>query len=492
MAATGKNIKPQSLPSRIIKKLPAKKNPVAEPKLPASVKRLTKTSRKVEPSSCGPSALWDNEDCLREISSYLGPSDLYSLLTVSRTFYIAAAPILYKNLRLPPGCPCHGPPQYNEDMAAKYSTSVEFFPHSHRTHYSTRLKAPRVRTHIVNYDVADKSTGRDKHDRTTAWGTHKCHNCPKAPPPPERYVLRPTVTAVNRQIYDQRSKHIMVPLGTKSADKTVHISLNLDKNKIRSETMYGPNKKPVTPTKKLTFVILPRYWDCGHVLVEKPGRRTVIRTICSSIVNFIFQHHDHAIRIVGLEDCDPFASNFDWACRDSRATTAARTFDQVLERRLADTWAVKSWSNDDKDRLREHVELMTFREYLESGDWGEEFSWQLVGRWLNALDLRERGLMKTPVLPGSKKPKRKKHKTYDTDSDTDTDITDYSEAEVEEDLRDGEADGQKQNEGEKERVKEEETDEEDYWRRRAAVSSAGPGGLPGVCARCVRVVEVML
>lgn len=393
--------------------MPIPEKPAPKDHGPTPWKRKIWKNVKLPP---GLSALWGNEDCLREVCSYLGSGDLHSLLTVSRTFYNAATPILYRVLVSPPGCPCHGLPGRNDDLAAKYSTALEFLPHSHRVHHP-RLKASRVRTHIVNFDFSDKSTQVDKHQRTAAWGTYKCPNCPKAAPPPERIVLRPTITAMDYQPYDKTPKHVLVPLGTKCADKIVHISLNMGKGVYKLGGRDQRNyRKPVTPTQQLTFILLPRFWDCGHVILGDL-KSSLVRTIMHSIASVVLAHHDHAIRVVGLENCDPFVGEAEWNKRKARERTSITTFHMQMDYYLTWSQYVRGWAEDDKEACRNKVTFQTFRDYLEEGNWGEELSWQLVGRWLNALDRREKGVMKTHDFPG---PKKRKRQFYNSDTETDS------------------------------------------------------------------------
>lgn len=426
---------------------------------PASTDDTTPTKGKAAQSTA-PSVLWQNEDCLLEMCSYLGRGDLHSLLTVNRAFYNAATPILYRVLVQRAGCPCHGLLGRNEALAAQFSTALEFFPHSHQSHHP-RLKAPRVRTHIVNYDFQDKSAHLDKHGRSTAWGTHKCINCPKAPPPPERIVLRPSVTVLDYQPYDKRPKRVLVPLGTKCTNKIVHVSLNTGRGTFSAQNGYRRYPKPVTPTQTLTFVILPRFWDCGHVVVGD-AKYNLLRTLMESIAGLACTYHDHSVHVVGLEDWDPFSSA-NWEIfedRESRNITEfKRQLDSVMNRNF-----LPHWTSDDKEACRNKFTYQTFRDYLQHGDWGEEFSWQLVGRWLNALELSEKGLMKTPVLPGSKKKtkvvkkavgkkRKRKRNRYETETESEIDFTD------------DESDWGDEGETEvavKAEMAEPETDEEDY------------------------------
>lgn len=104
---------------------------------------------------------------------------------------------------------------------------------------------------------------------------------------------------------------------------------------------------------------------------------------------------------MGLENHDPFGPKWEWLSRDLLAAQSIQRFKKQLDLLLK--WGpTDHWSAEEKDRVRNKISFQTFRHYLESGDWGEELSWQLVGRWLNALDAREKGLMKPPEVPFSK------------------------------------------------------------------------------------------
>ncbi|BEJ12916.1 hypothetical protein CspHIS471_0300900 [Cutaneotrichosporon sp. HIS471] len=384
-----------------------------------------------------PSNLWVNEDCLHEICSYLGPGDISKALTINSAFYNAATPHLYRVLKQRAGCDCIGLYDRNIELVSKYTTAIEFFPHSHRTHLP-RLDTGRITTHIVNYDWNNKSTDQDLHGRTAAWGTYKCPQCPKAPAPPKRLILRPGCTVADFiKKGDRKSKRVMIPLGTKCTDKIVHISLNMGKSAF-STGRYGAKPKPITPTKKLTFVILPAFWDCGPIILEQ-RRPMLLRSLSESLASHVIKLHDHSIRIVGLEVRDPFAPESEWYLHEVRQAVARTQFRNELERQFG-CWPISTaWSAEDKDRVRNKVTFQTLRDYLEHGDWGEELGQELVGRWLNALDARENGRMITPALPGAKRGKtapkkattkrnRRKRK-YESDTEPEAELS--SEEEIE-------------------------------------------------------------
>lgn len=181
----------------------------------------------------------------------------------------------------------------DEALVRKYTTAIEFFPHSHHTHLP-RLETGRVTTHIVNYDWNDRSRKKDKHGRTAAWGTYKCRHCPKAPAPAQRLVLRPVFTALGyKKRPDKRPKRVVVPLGTKCADKIVHISLNMGKSVFSPQPWRDPYTLPVTPTKRLTFVILPVFWDCGPVILDT-ARPKILCSLCDALSALVLKLHDHS------------------------------------------------------------------------------------------------------------------------------------------------------------------------------------------------------
>ncbi|GMK57818.1 hypothetical protein CspeluHIS016_0406520 [Cutaneotrichosporon spelunceum] len=375
-----------------------------------------------------PVALWVNEDCLYEISSYLGSGDLAKLLTVNSAFYTAAAPHLYRVLKQRAGCECRGLYDRNTELVSRYTTAVEFFPHSHHTHHP-RLETGHITTHIVNFDVNDKSTGVDIHGRSAAWGTYKCPRCPKAPAPPKRLVLRPVYTTANfSKKGERKSKLVVIPLGTKCVNKIVHISLNMGKATFTSQARYGFSPRPINPFKKMTFVIFPAFWNCGPVILEQSGLNH-LRSLRNSILSHVTKLYDHTIHIVGLEVRDPFAPEWEWNQRELRESNAILHFEDDLEQYIRQWFTHPDWTAAEKDRFRNRITYQTLRDYLENGDWGEELNWALVGRWLNALDARENGRMTTPVLPGIRRGKKvprkalaKRKRKYESETETESEV----------------------------------------------------------------------
>jgi hypothetical protein len=188
-----------------------------------------------------------------------------------------------------------------------------------------------------------------------------------------------------------------------------------------------------------------------------------MRSLRNSLIGLIINLHDHSVHIVGLENLDPFASERSWDLSKALETKAVSTFKKELNHQLT-WWPLHTWPEEDRDRVRSKVTFQSLRGYLRIGDWGEEFSWQLVGRWLNALAARRSGKMKTPVIrltkaekAAAKKARRKRKRKDETETESESEW----DSEVDGWGSDEEGvEGEESEEGVK--MEESESEEEDY------------------------------
>jgi len=165
-----------------------------------------------------------------------------------------------------------------------------------------------------------------------------------------------------------------------------------------------------TPTKKVTIVVLPIFWgtrvyatkDMRQCFVNTIRTRYYARDLVCMLAEFGIEGPNNDLTIVGLEDANPFALVKEhWKNRDIRAgevkdsllTEADRHFD-TADDFTSWTW---QWSAADRAIIRSRYKFMTFKDYLETGQWRDELDFHLVGRWLNEYDRRDRAEPATRV-----------------------------------------------------------------------------------------------
>lgn len=213
--------------------------------------------------------IWANEDIASEVCSLLGMSDLRSCLTVSKAFYRAAAPILYRRLPVRHrNCHCAPPPDRDLDLVARYTTAVELVPHQHIQHYLKPLGLPRLRTTIINYDPDSKS----EMAQGKGSSLFTCRHCPGKPPKADRLVVRPIAGLFKGK---KPATVIVVPteiLGgclhahqTAAPETIVHVARMTSQTKYTRSFWMQPRAPVETPERRITFVLLPIMWDVsGH------------------------------------------------------------------------------------------------------------------------------------------------------------------------------------------------------------------------------------
>lgn len=158
-------------------------------------------------------------------------------------------------------------------------------------------------------------------------------------------------------------------------------------------------------------------------------------SLIEAMAEYSLHFGDHKIQIIGLEDANPFAMPDHWAARSERRVVFEKAFRAKLETLLSSNYRYGKWTDEQRDWRRETISLVTFTDYLKSGEWGEEMDWQLVGRWLNTYELREQGMLGTLArkprkqLKGKKRVRKLKRKRSDdgsgSDGGDDSDDSDY-------------------------------------------------------------------
>lgn len=379
----------------------------------ASAADKIRTGRHLSASSL----IWANDDIATEVVSFLGSSDLRSCLTVSRAFNRAATPLLYRkiNERLP-NCHCRPPPERDHALVARYTTALEVFPHHHVQHYRAEIDVPRLRTLVLNYDADSKA------EMTLGKGSalHSCRFCPPklSQGKAERVVVRPIAGLFKGK---KPATVIVVPTATTNGanfyhrhqtiapETVVHIARMTSQTKYSRAFWMQPREPTAAQARSITFVLLPIMWDHGPIGNRRPpwGEAKAVGNLGASLIDAITEYclhfGDHRVKIVGLEDANPFAMPDHWAARAERKEVFEKAFNDKLEALMTTSFRYGKWSDEQREWRRNSISLTTFTDYLRSAEWGEEMDWQLVGRWLNTYELRECGQLGTLAV----KPKRK-------------------------------------------------------------------------------------
>ncbi|BEI94315.1 uncharacterized protein CcaverHIS019_0607740 [Cutaneotrichosporon cavernicola] len=387
-------------------------------------------------SSSTASLVWGNDDIVAEIVSFLGMSDLRTCLTISKTFCRAAAPRLYKCLRVQLlNCYCRPPPNRDMDLVTRCTTAVELFPHQHVQHFVKPLDVPRIRTLVLNYDPnakAEMMTGKGS-------SLHMCRLCPNEAPKAPRVVVRPIAglfrgrkpaTVILVPTSDARDTDHTHHASTIAPETVVHIARMTSQTKYSRPHWYwkSPRTPQPNPSRAITFVLLPIMWDHGPVGNRRPpwGEAKSIGNLGTSLIvalsEYALQFGDHRITIVGLEDANPFAKAEHWDARVERRKLFEDEFRETLEGTMLVDHRFGVWNGEEREWRCESITLTTFADYLRSGAWGEEMDWQLVGRWLNSYELRECNVLGTLApKPKTRKGRGRKRKIVSHDSDAASD-----------------------------------------------------------------------
>ncbi|CAK9782740.1 hypothetical protein CC85DRAFT_285607 [Cutaneotrichosporon oleaginosum] len=407
--------------------------------LTAELADVEKRERSAAPLSVT-ALLWGNQDIVAEIVSFLGMSDLRSCLSISKAFYSAATPLLYRRLRVQHlNCHCRPPPDRDMELVARYTTAVELFPHQHVQHYLKPLKIPRLQTLVINYNP-------DPRAEMTGLGSslHMCRFCPDSHPTAPRLVVRPIAGLFKGR---KPATTIIVPTATFpdttctiAPETVIHIARMTCQTKYTRSFWMTPRSPVANPTRSITFVLLPMMWDHGPVGHRRPpwGEAQSVGNLGSSLIDSLVQYAlqfgDHRINIVGLEDANPFAKKEHWDVRAQRREIFEQALKTKLDCLLNNGFRFTKWSNSEREWRRESLRLTTFADYLRSGEWGEEMDWQLVGRWLNTCELREKGLLgtlKRKSQPRKSVPRKRKAASRDNGATIDTsdvDDEDYTDS----------------------------------------------------------------
>lgn len=353
------------------------------------------------------SLFWANDDTVSEVVSFLGMSDLRSCLALSKALYRAAAPLLYRRLRVVhPNCHCKPPPDRDLNLVSRYTTALELFPHQHVQHYLKALEVPRLRTLVLNYDSDSKS---EPHGKGSA--LHNCRFCPAKPPTADRVVVRPIAGLFKGK---KPATIIVVPTGTGSEgpsyfarhqtvapETIIHVARMTSQTKYSRSFWMQPRAPINKPQRSITFVLLPIMWDHGPVGNRRPpwGEAKSVGNLGTSLIDAITEYclhfGDHKVQVIGLEDANPFAMPDHWAARTERRAVFEKAFADKLETLMTTSFRYGKWTDEQREWRRDSITLTKFTDYLRGGSWGEEMDWQLVGRWLNTYELREQGMLGT-------------------------------------------------------------------------------------------------
>jgi hypothetical protein len=248
-----------------------------------------------------------------------------------------------------------------------------------------------------------KCTYIDETRNPIASGAFHCPKCKDNIITADRCVVRPANLALIHTLGWAPSSTTLtffVPQATGASETTVllrHMFPTIGwktghREDAHNASQASPHPSPVAePTKKLTFIFLPQYWDHGFVYdnVDFPKFSEPLR-IKQMLTSLIYRlgdraamQPDHSITIVGLEDCNPFARPDYWKFNHEREAEWPRTLRDQFKSRMS------FWSESQQTVRMSTVHVVSFEDYLNSNEWHpDDLCPLLVKRWLKMLDFR--------------------------------------------------------------------------------------------------------
>lgn len=317
--------------------------------------------------------------------------ELQACLGVSQAFRATALPRFYRRILLPIADDTPG----RSDIE-RLTTAVELHHQAHTDCAATHpLNFQRLHTVIFHKDEVDEHPGqgpaRHNYGIPIDFGHYSCSepNCLSRDLSPKRVVVRPWMTA------GKEKRVFFVPPAP--VDTVIHI---------RRPGPYGYRRDLCCPTspRHITVVILPSFFGQFKSFSVDGSRQSHTGSkngdndslIGECIAPYVLEYPENSLTIVGLEEANPFASELHWSERHLRATEEADSLRAYLNRLMdgmggrPGAWdRSATWDDASRRRRQATVHVRTLRDYFESGEWGEELSWQVVGSWLNAYCARE-------------------------------------------------------------------------------------------------------
>jgi len=291
-------------------------------------------------------------ELVSEVVGYLSSSreDVFKCLYVSRTFYTAAIPLVYKYI--PIGCLDIVNPalkdRYLRTVVAPSVIDCTGSMLEHSAQYPTFFERPGTQSYTAEkhgWLAISKTQANvvlhfcdDEHDWDNDW--------------------------VGRLLsVFEWGPNILPPL-----------------NSIQSSTSIDPNSTTMT----ITLVLVPPYISGQDVDVDSfyPYEYAAIANDLFEASNLGDQSHlarPRAITIVGLEFHDPFTGDF-----IDLQTSFLNAVDDFYMDHYRDTFT------EARENLIHQIQYMTFKEYIETSDeWKNVLDWRNVGEWLNKCDESE-------------------------------------------------------------------------------------------------------